>query len=471
MRLFLVTFAAVAFAAEPESWPQFRGPAFNPISANAHLADRWSKTENIEWTASVPGRGWSSPIVANGKIFLTAVITDGASKPPQTGTEYSNQYVAELTKQGLSAKEVEAKVVERDMELPHEVSLHYVLYCLDLKSGALQWKREFHTGKPPGGRHRKNSFASETPVTDGTAVYVYVGNLGLYAFDFKGKSLWKTTLDSSPIYLEFGTGASPVLKGNQVLITADAQKHQYIAAFDKRTGKQVWRTNRDIGGPQGEMARRSGWTTPYVWANALRTEIVTIGPGTAISYDGEGKELWRMSNMTQMPIPSPFAAGGVLYLDAGRGGALYAIKPGASGDITLAKDVQSNEFVLWTEPRGGTYMPTPVVYDGGAYTLTETGILTRVDTKSGKQSYRARLGVDAGFFTASPWAYNGKIFFLSEDGKTFVVRAGETFELLHTNALDEFAMSTPAIVGDRLLLRTESKLYSIKASARDRKRQ
>jgi len=469
MRISIAMMTAVALAAEPNDWPQFRGPAFNPISSNPQLAERWSRTQNIEWEATVAGRGWSSPVVANGKVFVTAVVTDGASKPPQTGTEYSNQYVAELTKQGLSPKEVEAKVVERDMELPHEVSLHYLLYCLDLKSGALQWKREFYAGRPPGGRHRKNSFASETPVTDGKAVYVYIGNHGLYAFDFKGKPLWKTALESSPIYLEFGTGASPVLKGDQVLITADAQKHQYIAAFDKRTGKQLWRTNRDIGGPPGEMARRSGWTTPYVWTNSLRTEIVTIGPRTAISYDGEGKELWRMSNMTEMPIPSPFAVDGVLYLDAGRGGALYAVKPGASGDITLAKDTRSNEFVLWAEPRGGTYMPTPVVYDGGAYTLTETGILTRVDAKSGKLSYRARLGVDAGYFTASPWAYNGKVFFLNEDGKTFVVRAGESFELLHTNPLDDFSMATPAIAGDRLLLRTESKLYSIKASARGQK--
>ena len=152
MRIFFLIFLSVALSAEPDSWPQFRGPAVNPIAENPQLPDRWSKTENIEWTANVPGRGWSSPVVANGKIFLTAVITDGASKPPQTGTEYSNQYVAELTKQGLSAKEVEAKVVERDMELPHEVSLHYVLYCLDLKNGAVQWKREFHTGRPPGGR-------------------------------------------------------------------------------------------------------------------------------------------------------------------------------------------------------------------------------------------------------------------------------------------------------------------------------
>ena len=189
MRFLLPLIAVAAAAAEPESWPQFRGPAFNPISSHPRLADRWSKTENIEWSAKVPGRGWSSPIVANGKVFLTTVVTDGPSKPPQTGTEYSNELVAELSKKGLSEKEVLAKVTERDTEMPHEVSLHYFLYCLDLKTGAVNWKREYHTGRPPGGRHRKNSFASETPVTDGKAIYVYIGNLVLCAFDFKGKSL------------------------------------------------------------------------------------------------------------------------------------------------------------------------------------------------------------------------------------------------------------------------------------------
>ncbi|MBM3788657.1 MAG: hypothetical protein FJW30_30340, partial [Acidobacteria bacterium] len=359
MRLLLLAALGLT-AAEPDSWPGFRGPASNPVSANAALPDRWSKTENIEWSVNVPGRGWSSPVVAAGKVFVTAVVTDGKSKEPKTGTEYSNQYVAELTKQGLSEKEVFEKVNARDMEMPHEVTVHYWLYCFDLKSGAMRWKREYHAGRPPGGRHRKNSFASETPVTDGKAVYVYAGNLGLYAFDLKGKPLWKAPVDSDKIYLEFGTGASPVLKGDLVLIAGDAQTRQFLAAFDKRTGKAVWRTARDIGPPMGEMSVRSGWSTPFVWTNALRTEIITVGPLTAISYDGEGKELWRMAGMTQMAIPSPFAVDGVLYLDAGRGGALYAVKAGASGDISLPKGTRSNDYVMWTEPRGGTYMPTPV---------------------------------------------------------------------------------------------------------------
>ncbi|MBI2686011.1 MAG: PQQ-binding-like beta-propeller repeat protein [Acidobacteria bacterium] len=207
--LLLLVLAAVAASANEPDWPQFRGPLANPVGASENLAERWSKTENIEWIADIPGRGWSSPIVAGNHVFLTAVATDGKSKQPQTGTEYSNEYVAELMKQGLTQAQVLEKVTERDIELPKEVTLHYLLYCLDLRTGKTIWKQEFYAGRPPGGRHRKNSFSSETPVTDGKNVYVYIANLGLYAFDRKGKQMWKAALEANPIYLDFGTGSSP----------------------------------------------------------------------------------------------------------------------------------------------------------------------------------------------------------------------------------------------------------------------
>lgn len=266
-------------------WPQFRGPQVNPVAADPRLPERWSKTENIEWAAAIPGRGWSSPIVAGSRVFLTTVATDGKSKPPQTGAEYSNEYVAELMKQGLPEAEVLKRVTERDIELPAEVKLHYFLYCLDLSSGAVLWKREFHSGRPPGGRHRKNSFASETPVTDGKHIFVYIANFGLYAFDTKGRQVWKTPLGANPIYLDFGAAASPALHSNQLIVVSDNEKQQFIASFDKRTGKELWRTNRDIAGKAGGIQQRSGWSTPYVWTHSQRTEIVTIGPAEAVSYD------------------------------------------------------------------------------------------------------------------------------------------------------------------------------------------
>jgi len=443
------------------TWPQFRGPNSNPVGAHARLAERWSKTENVEWSQEIPGRGWSSPIVTGGKVYVTTVTTEGKSKPPQIGTEYSNEYVAELQKQGLSMKEIIERVTARDIELPKEVMLHYVLYCLNLKSGKVEWQKEFYKGQPPGGRHRKNSFVSESPVTDGRRVYVYVANLGLWAFDMKGKQVWTTPLEANPMYLDFGTGSSPALAENLLVIVNDNEKQQYIAAFDKQTGKQVWRTNRDIGG-KSQPAQRSGWATPFVWRHALRTEIVTIGPGEVVSYDLVGKELWRMSGMSGSPIPMPFAYDGLLYINGGRGRSISAIRPGAKGDISLGKDQTSNEYVVWSQPRAGTYLPSSLAYEGAVYSLTETGILTRFDAKTGKQSYKTRIDPAATAFTTSPWAYNGKLFCLSEEGQTFVIAAGEEFKLLHVNALDDFTLASPALVGERLLIRTEHRLYSIR---------
>ncbi len=442
------------------NWPQFRGPDSNPVGTSARLADRWSKTENVEWAAELPGRGWSSPIVAGDKVFLTTVTTEGKSKPPQIGTEYSNEYVAELQKQGLPMKEIIEKVNERDIEMPHEVMLHYFVYCLNLKTGKTEWLREFYKGRPPGGRHRKNSFSSESPVTDGKFVYVYIGNLGLWAFDLKGKQAWHTPLESNPVYLDFGTGSSPALVNNMLVILNDNEKQQFIAAFDKQTGKEIWRTNRSLG-PKG---RQSAWVTPYVWRHALRTELIAVGPEFVISYDLSGKELWRMGGMSGAPIPMPFAYDGLLYVNGGRGSLIVAVRPGAKGDISLPKGESANEFVAWSAPRAGTYLPACLAYEGGIYALTETGILTRFDSKTGKQTYKTRIDPTATAFTTSPWAYNGKLFCLSEEGKTFVIAAGEEFKLLHVNDLDDMAQATPALVGDRMLLRTEHRLYSIRRS-------
>jgi len=460
-RLFVlaICFAVAIVAADTPEWPQFRGPRSNPVS-NGRLPDTWSKTENIEWMAEIPGLGWSSPIVSGNRIFLTTAITEGKSKQPEIGTEYSNEYLAELVKQGLSPKEADAKVVERDMEMPNEVMLHYFLYCLDLRTGKVTWKQEYNSGHPPGGRHRKNSFASETPVTDGKRVYVYATNLGLYAYDLNGKQVWKTPLEAGPIYGDFGTGASPTLAGDRLLIVSDNEKQQFIAAFDKNTGKQIWRTNRDLAVKRGGASSRSCWSTPYVWITPGRSEVVTIGPRFAVSYDLSGKELWRLSGMAPMPIPSPFASDGLLLLNGGKGGGLFAVKPGALGDISPAAD-RPSEFVAWSQERGGTYLPTQVAYEGGIYALSEIGIFSRYEAKTGEVSYRARI--EGGIaFTSSPWAYDGKIFCLNEEGKTFVIAAGDKYELLKVNDLEEMALSTPALVGDRLLLRTQTRMYSIR---------
>ncbi|BDC51108.1 serine/threonine protein kinase [Bryobacterales bacterium F-183] len=462
MRLCLVmslVAGALLAADRPPEWPGFRGPLANPSGDNAKLPVSWSTTSNVEWSAEIPGLGWSSPIVSGKYVFLTTVTTDGAAKQPQKGTTYSNDYSAELRKQGLEGKELRAKLNARDFEFPDEVSLHYFLYALDLDTGRVRWKREFYSGKPPGGRHRKNSFCSETPVTDGKRVYVYINNLGAYAFDFKGNPVWTSRQQSFPTVHDFGTASSPVLVNDLLVFVNDNEQEQFIAALDKHTGKQVWRTARQIHLKGSD--RQTGWSTPYIWKHSLRTEIVTIGPAVAISYDLEGKELWRLGGMGAMPIPSPYAYDGLLYLNGGTGKAVAAVKPGATGDITAQDGAKLNEYVAWLQPKAGTYLPTQLAYQGGIYVLTHTGILTRFDAKTGIQTYKTRVG-EGGDYTSSPWAYDGKIFCINEEGRTFVIQAGEKFELLHTNDLGEMALATPAMVGDRLLLRTEKHLYSIR---------
>lgn len=444
-------------------WPQFRGPLANPISDDPRLPIHWSSSENIEWSVEIPGCGWSSPIVSGETVFFTTTLTEGDSKAPQTGTEFSNEYVAELTKQGLSQEEIVQRVTERDIELPDEVTVRYVLYCLELATGREVWKREYHHGKPAGGRHRKNSFTSETPVTDGHSIYVLAGNMGLSCFDMQGVLRWQQSLDANPIYMDFGTGSSPVLCGDQVLVASDNEKDSYLKSFHKESGKLLWTATRSSDAGAQPLPLKSSWVTPFVWNNSVRTEIVWAGPDRASSFDVDGNELWSMRGMGMGLAASSFAVGDQLILNAGRGKAMHCIRPGAQGDISLPSNASSNEYVVWTQARTGTYIPSAVAYDGGLYIVTDNGILTRLDLATGETSYRKRLKGSEADFTASPWAYAGHVFLASEQGDVYVVKAGQEFELSHVNSTGELAMATPALVEDRLLMRTDKRVMSVRA--------
>ncbi len=461
----LITVSLAPATAQQLNWPRFLGPGGIPVGDHPDLPDIWSRTQNVEWSSEIPGMGWSSPIVWGDKVFLTAATSDQPMKQPSYGVDFSNDYIAELLEQGLEMGEVLRLAEERDTELADAIVIRLMLYCLDLESGEILWEREVHEGNPAVGRHRKNSFASETPVTDGEAIYVYFAHQGLYAYDLDGNQLWAATLNPYQVYFDFGGGTSPALHDDRIYILNDNEEAGFVAAFDKRSGKEIWRRSR-IG--LGER-RNSGWSSPFVWSNSLRTELVTMGPETAISYDLEGNELWRMKKMSFMPIPTPFAAGDVLYLTAGPPGVgawpIAAITPGADGDITLDDGATSSEYVVWYDWRAGTYLSTPVLYEGHLYVLQDKGIIAKYNAHTGERVYRSRIGPGASAFTASPWAYNGKIFCLSEAGDTYVLGTGDEFELLGVNKLDEFALATPAMVGDRLLLRTQQHLWSIRASA------
>ncbi len=445
------------------NWPRFRGPDANPVGAHPDLPTTWSTTDNVEWAVAVPGVGWSSPVVWGNRVFLTAATSPGAMKGPSLGTDFSNNYIAELRAQGLPPEEVNRRLYARDRELPEEVVIRLHLFCLDLTSGEMLWERELYRGRPLGGRHRKNSYASETPVTDGTNVYVYFTHHGLFAFDMEGNPVWETPLASFPTVRDFGTGASPALHGDHLYVLNDNEESGFLAAFDKRSGKESWRTHREI-----TERRKTGWSTPFVWDNELRSEIVTVGPGIVISYDLAGNPLWRMGRTAGSPIQSPFSWGDRLFLAAGASGGQYrplaAIAPGGSGDITPPQGSNRSDHVLWYDRlAGGTYLPTPVIYDGALYVLYSRGIFARYDVDTGERVYRSRIAQGAAAFTASPWAYGGYVFALGEEGDTFVIEAGDEYRLAGVNDLGDWTLASPAIVGDRLLIRTRTRLYSIRA--------
>ncbi len=426
-------------------------------------------TEDVEWSRDIPGRGWSSPIVANGKVLITTVISDRELKPAQPGTDYSNQYVAELTAQGYSGEELVKKLRERDFEMPGDQNLSYQLICLDVATGEMEWQQEYYRGKPPGGRHRKNSFCSETPVTDGQRIYIHAANLALFAYDFTGKLLWKRDLANYPIYFDFGTGSSPILAGDRLIVLNDNEESSYLAAFRTDNGELIWQVKRGEFAPEERPLQASSWTTPYLWKNSLRSEIITIGPTRLTAYDLDGQELWYLKGIRMGPAASPFGIGDQLIVNGGTPQPLYVIRPGASGDISLRNDESSNEFITWSRPRATSYIPTPLVYQGGVYILSDNGILTRLDLASGEESYKERIKRSGADFTCSPWAADGRIFAASEQGDIYVIRAGEKFEIIETVPTGEMAMASPALTPNRLIFRTEKRIFSVKRRESDPK--
>ena len=373
-------------------WPRFRGPGSNPIAENPNLPVSWSKTENVEWVADVPGVGWSSPVVWGNRIFITAATSDKPMKPPSLGVDFSNEYLAELRKQGLSAAEANKKLYERDREMPDEIVISLMLFCYDLETGKKLWEREMYKGRPAGGRHSKNSFASETPTTDGERVYVYLTDYGLFAYDLEGKPSWSTPLKPHGTTRDWGTGASPALHKDRLFVLNDNEEQSFVAAFDTRSGKELWRTPRTV-----QPARKTGWSTPFVWENRARTELITLGPGVAISYGLDGSELWRINRMGGYAIQSPFAWNDFLFITSGAGGddnrPIVAVRAGGSGDITPPGAETRNEHVVWYDRlAGGTYLPTPVIYKNALYVLNDKGIFSRRN----RRDRRAHLSVARG---------------------------------------------------------------------------
>ncbi len=435
-RTSIVLIAAMLFSSAyaQDNWPRFRGPqAAGVTKDDPRLPERWGRDENVIWQVEVPGWGWSCPVVWGSKVFVTTVVGEEEYEKPRKGL-----YLGQGRRK------------------PPKGIHHWMVYSLDLNTGKVLWKQEAHQGEPTSPRHPKSTYASETPTTNGEHLYVLFGDVGLYCYDLEGTPIWSQPIEPKKTLFDYGAAASPIVHGNQVIMIYDNQEASYIASYDTKTGQQQWRTGRD------EM---SSWATPVVWENALRSEVVTPGKRKIRSYDLNGKLLWEMDGrMSNLVIPSPFAAFGMIYITSGYIGdkhrPVYAIKPGASGDITPAEG-QTSEFIQWYLPTGGPYNPSPIIYGDYYYTLHDRGFLTCHNARTGQEVYERQRFEPRASFTASPWAYNGKLFCLSEDGLTYVVQAGPEFKQLHTNDLDELCLASTAACQGKLLIRTASRLYCL----------
>lgn len=490
-----------------EDWPSFRGSGGTGLTTETKLPTTWSAEERIAWTAKVPGRGWSSPIVLKDRIYLTAAASEqdgqarpgggfggpggrpGGGGPPGGGRPGGGGPPGGGRPGGGGPGGFGAK--------PPDVPYKFEVYCLDLATGKVIWKQLAQESKPRIATHGSNTYASETPVTDGERIYAYFGMTGLFCYDLDGKLLWQKDLGAFPMQMGWGTSSSPVAEGGRVFVQVDNEQKSFLTALDGKTGNELWRVERP---------ERSSWASPVLWKNKVRTELVTVGGQKARSYDpASGKVLWELSLGGGRCSASPVGDEDQMYVGVGGrggfgggppggggrpggppggggrpggggqpgggppeggfggGGSLFAVKAGASGDITPKAGASSSEGVAWVQPKGGPPMASPLVYQGHIYVLEQNGgMVSCYDAKTGKPLYQKERIPRARTFWASPWAYDGKVFCLDDSGVTHVLRAGPEFKVLGTNNLTDTTWATPALSSGTLIVRGVNGVYGIR---------
>jgi outer membrane protein assembly factor BamB len=475
-------FAAPVWA---ENWTQFRGPNANNLAKESQLPAEWGKDKNIQWRMEIPGVAWSSPVIWGDKVFVTTAVTDKQTKP-KPGFGFGGGMPGGFPRGGRGGPPFPPPGGEGgdrpfpprgDGERggpppggfgrggfgpmgggkPPDQVYQWQVLCLDRASGKLLWKQTAVEKKPTIAKQPSNSYASETPITDGERVYAYFAMTGLFCYDMSGTLVWKRDLGSYPTAMGFGTGSSPTLEGDRLFVQCDNEKASFLVALDKKTGKDLWRVDRE---------EKTSWSTPFIWRNKERTELVACGGTSVRSYDpATGKQLWELGGFRGQFQASPVADSETLYVGCGNPFGprpLYAIRAGASGDLTLKSAETSNAGVVWSRTQGGPALSSPLLYQGYLYILEQNGgFLSCYEAKTGKQVYKERIPQAKGF-TSSPWAYDGKIFCLDEDGQTSVIQAGSAFKVLGRNKLDEMFWSSPAMADGTLLLRGVDHLYCIK---------
>jgi outer membrane protein assembly factor BamB len=421
-------------------WPSFRGRNASGVADGQNLPHSWdaSKGEHIKWKTRIPGLAHSSPVVWGGRVFVTTAVSSARGDGTFRHGLYGDGDASDDTS-----------------------SQQWKLFALDRATGKVVWERTAYEGVPRERRHVKATYANSTPATDGRYVIAFFGSQGLYAFDMSGRQRWKKDLGvlnagayDIPSY-EWGTASSPIIYKDSVIVQCDTQTGSFLLASDIKTGKTLWKT------PREELP---SWGTPTVYTGAGRTEIVTNASNFIRGYDPRtGRELWRLGGSSKITAPTPVFSGDLIVVASGRRpeAPIFVIRAGASGDITLARGQTSNKSVAWSKQARGSYMPTPLIYRGHLYVLSNQGVLDCYDLRTGAEVYRERLPHQGGGFSASPVAADGRIYLSSEDGEMFAVRAGTKFELLARNPMGELLMATPAISAGMMFVRTQHHVFAV----------
>ena len=448
------------------------------LHAGRNLPEEWGNDKNIKWIYELDGTGWSSPIVWGNRIFIASTFPEKVnpvpergpmSGPPPEGGEgpqpgrmpQSGQgpQPGQMPQQGQGPQPGQGPRGPR----PEVIDTSYLkeiyrweLTCLDLNTGKELWKRIAYEGTPRVMKQPMNTYASETPATDGKRIYAYFGMTGLFCYDMDGKLLWKRDLGAFKTQSGWGTGSSPVIYRDVLYIQVDNEVNSFIVAIDASTGDEKWRAERE---------EKTSYSTPYIWKNKIRDELVAMGK-TARSYDLKtGKVLWELKVAGEQTIPSPVGDEERLYLGNAGGqeakGDLYAVKAGASGDITPDAGESSGNGIEWSFPDAGFGNSSPLLYEGLLYLFSSRGDVTCYNAADGKQIYKQRPGGIGGIW-ASPWVYNDKIWFLDDKGVTRVMKAGKKYELLSQNSLDDQFWSSVAITGDAYIFKGAKKMFCVK---------
>jgi outer membrane protein assembly factor BamB len=419
-------------------WTAYRGNLSSGVLDNANLPETFDflKMINIRWKTEVPGLGLSSPVIWGNKIFITSAISQADKDGFKPG-------------------------IYGDITPVRDSSVHeWKVYCIDKNTGKMVWEKTVYKGIPKMKRHPKSTHANTSVATDGKYVVAFFGSEGLFCYDMNGKLVWQKNfgLLRSVFFMvksaEWEFASSPIIYNGVLIIQCDVLENSFVAAYDVKTGKELWKTQRD---------EYPGWCTPNIYTNSGKTYVALNGYKNRGGYDLEtGKEIWKMSGGGDIQIPTPVVGNDLIYFNSahGRNAPIIAVKTNALGDITLKESETSNEYIKWSLPRGGSYMHTLLLYRNHLYNVNWNGAIICLDPLSGKEIYNAKLG-KAKSFIASPVASDGKIYVVDEEGTVYIIEDGNEFKLLAEIPMNDICMTAPAITDGMIIFRTQKTLVAV----------